>query len=260
MGWFMTITKLLSRVPIERVLFPPKDNIKALEKLAATMPAPVVENNPPPEQKVTPTTTQGPEPTSKQGTVATACVPCALGHFSTSTGLLNEAVRFKKEGITSNEVLDRIAKTLEEQNTLERVDLTPENIRALPDWERDIAEEALQQSRSLRHSLENFQSINQLENAAVDTSSFYKELNRKWFKQRFAHLGPEKAERVAEEVGKLPLLILRAELTYFLSDALRFLRAEVCEALLEPLSKQFLIEAFTISGSLLNFLHIAYTL
>lgn len=135
--------------------------------------------------------------------IATACVPCALGHFSTSAGLLNEAVRFKHEGITSNEVLDRIAKTLEEQNTLERVDLTPEKIRSAPDWERDIAEEALQQSRSLRHRLELIESIEELEQAAADTESFYKKFNREWYKRRFAHLGPAKAQRIAEEVGKL---------------------------------------------------------
>lgn len=135
--------------------------------------------------------------------IATACVPCALGHFSTSAGLLNEAVRFRDEGITSNEILDRIAKVLEEQNTLERKDLTQEQIQSAPPWEREIAEEALSQSRKLRHSLENFTSISQIEQAAADTSKYYRELNRKWFKQRFAHLGPEKAERIAEEASKL---------------------------------------------------------
>jgi len=204
MGWWTFILGQASRVPIEKVLFRPRDEVKSLEKFVATMTAPEATNKAPPEQKTAPTTTitQEPEMASK-GSVATACVPCALGHFSTSTGLLNEAVRFKDEGIISNEILDRVAKVLEEQNTLERKDLTPENIQSLPPWEREIAEEALRQSRQLRHSLESFSSIGQLEKAAVDTSSFYRGLNRKWFKQRFAHLGPEKAERIAEEVGKL---------------------------------------------------------
>ncbi|GAH49799.1 unnamed protein product, partial [marine sediment metagenome] len=83
------------------------------------------------------------------------------------------------------------------------VDLTREKIQSSPAWEQEIAESALAQSRKLRHSLENFQSIKQLEKAAADTSSFYRELNRKWFKQRFAHLGPAKAQMIAEEVGKL---------------------------------------------------------
>jgi len=202
MGWLAYILNLASRVPIEKVLFRPRDDIKELEKFVATMTAPEATNKAPPEQKTTPST-QHPEPVPQREDIATACVPCALGHFSTSAGLLNEAVRFKDEGITSNEILDRVAKVLEEQNTLERVDLTPEKIRSAPAWEQEIAESALAQSRKLRHSLENFQGIKQLETAAADTSSFYRELNRKWFKQRFAHLGPEKAERIAEEVGKL---------------------------------------------------------
>ncbi|GAI65893.1 unnamed protein product, partial [marine sediment metagenome] len=143
------------------------------------------------------------EPAKAAKTVASACVPCALGHFSTSAGLLNEIARFKEEGITSDEILDRIAKVQEEQNALERVDLTRENIQSLPPWEKELAEDALSQSRKLRHSLESFTSIKQLEQAAADTSSFYRELNRKWFKGRFAHLGPEKAQRIADEVGKL---------------------------------------------------------
>lgn len=204
MDWVAFFANIINRVPFERVLLPRPDPAKALEDLAATMAAPVVEIKASPEQKTTPTTTtQEPESALKEEAVATACVPCALGHFSTSAGLLNEAVRFRKEGITSNEILDRIAKVLEEQNTLERVDLTQEKIQSAPQWEKEIAEEALEQSRRLRHRLETFESIKGLEQAAADTESFYKKFNREWFKQRFAHLGPDKAQRIAEEVGKL---------------------------------------------------------
>ncbi len=197
MDWLTVITNIVNRIPIERVLFPPRDNIKALEDFAATMTAPIVEHRAPSEQKTTPTITQEPE------NVATACVPCALGHFSTSAGALNEIVRFKGEGISSDEVLDRVAIALEEQNILERKDLTQEKLQNSPPWEREIAEEALLQSRRLRHSLESFTTIEQLLQAAADTESFYKKFNREWFKRRFAHLGPEKAQRIADEVGKL---------------------------------------------------------
>jgi len=202
MSWFTLISNLASRVPVERVLFPPRDNIKTLEKFAATLTAPVAENKAPPEQKTPPTIIQELEMASKES-VATACVPCALGHFSTSAGLLNESVRFKGEGITSNEILDRVAKVLEEQNTLERVDLTQEKIQLSPAWEKKLAEEALQQSRKLRHYLESFTSIEHLEKAAADTESYYKRLFREWFRQRFSHLGPAKAERIAEKVDEL---------------------------------------------------------
>ena len=149
-------------------------------------------------------TTREAESAPEKGDVAIACVPCALGHFSTSAGLLNEAVRFKKDGITSNEIIDRVAKVLEEQNTLERVDLTSEKIRSSPEWERDIAEEALQQSRSLRHRLETIESIDELEQAAAATEGYYRNLNREWWKRRFAKLGKvAEPEMTLDEAQKI---------------------------------------------------------
>jgi len=134
--------------------------------------------------------------------IATGCLPCALGHFSTSSGLLNEAVRFKGEGMTSNNILDRIAGALEEQNALERDDLSPVKIQSLPEWEMPIAEEALSQSRQLRHKLESIQSVDELEKAAADTKRYYIKLNRQWYKGRFSHLGSGKADAIAQRVGK----------------------------------------------------------
>ena len=203
MDWLAFITNIINRVPIERVLIPPRDNIKALEKFAATTTASQTAIKAPPEQKTTPTITQEPEITPQQEAVATACVPCALGHFSTTAGLLNEAVRFKEGGITSNEVADRIAKILQELNALERVDLTPEKIRSTPDWERDLAEEALQQSRSLRHRLEEIKDIGELKAAAADTEGYYRSLNRKWWKLRFAKTGKTEPEMSLEEAKKI---------------------------------------------------------
>lgn len=142
-----------------------------------------------------------PETTPKQEAVATACVPCALGHFSTSAGLLNEAVRFKGEGISSNEILDRISKCLQEQNALERVDLAPEMIQNTPPWERGLAEEALNQSRALRHRLESIETIDELEKVAADTTGYYRKLNREWYKGRFAHLGKERVEAIESKIS-----------------------------------------------------------
>lgn len=196
MNIWPVIANLINRVPIERFLFPPRNDVKELENFVATLSNPASTIKEPPEQKAAPelktplASTKEPGSIAKQGTVATACVPCALGHFSTSTGLLNEAVRFKHEGITSNEILDRIAKVLEEQNTLERVDLAPEKLQETPEWEREIAEEALLQSRQLRHRLETITSIDELMQAAADTATYYKKLNRQWYKAMFAHAGP----------------------------------------------------------------------
>lgn len=134
--------------------------------------------------------------------IATGCLPCAVGHFSTSSGLLKEAVRFKGEGMTSNEILDRIASALEEQNALEREDLSPEKIQGLPEWERPIAEEALARSRELRHKLEGIKSIEELEQIAAGTKRYYIELNRQWYRGRFSKLGTEKAEAISQRVGE----------------------------------------------------------
>lgn len=144
--------------------------------------------------------------------VASACLPCSLGHFSVSTGMLNEAVRFKVEGITSNEVLDRIAKTLEELNALERVDLSPDKIEVLPPWEKDLAYKVLLKSRELRHRVESIKSMADLESIAAETDRFYKRLNSEWFKQKLGSKGiteaklekmkQSAAQRAADEVEK----------------------------------------------------------
>ncbi len=142
--------------------------------------------------------------------VASACVPCAIGHFSTSARLLDEAVRFKNEGLTSPQVLDDISAVLGEQNALERIDLTPEKILALPEWERDLADMALERSRDLRHKLENIQSMEALETLAAETEAFYKKLNREWLSKRLEEcptckIEPEKTEEASQpEVHEEP--------------------------------------------------------
>jgi len=123
---------------------------------------------------------------SEEKGVASACVPCAIGHFSTSARLLNEAVRFKKDGLTTPQVLDDIAAALGEQNALERIDLTPEKMQGLAEWEKAMAELALEKSRELRHMLEGIQSMEQLETLAAGTEEFYKYLNREWLSKRLA--------------------------------------------------------------------------
>jgi len=38
MDWIAFITNIVNKIPIERVLFPPRDNAKALEEFAKTLP------------------------------------------------------------------------------------------------------------------------------------------------------------------------------------------------------------------------------
>ncbi|MBA7578412.1 hypothetical protein ES708_20274 [subsurface metagenome] len=153
-------------------------------------------------EKSTSTTIQEPE-SLEQEDIATACVPCGVGHFAGAAKLLSEAFRFRDDGITSNQVLDDIAGAIGELNAMERVDLTPEKLQNTFSWERPIADEALRESRKLRHRLEGISSMGEVEQAAADSERFYKKLFRGWFKRRFAHLGPEKAQIIADEVGRL---------------------------------------------------------
>jgi len=134
--------------------------------------------------------------------IATACIPCAIGHFAGAAKLLNEAVRFRDDGITSNQVLDDIAGAIGELNAMERVDMTPERLQSTSSWERPIADEALRESRKLRHRLEGISSMEEVEKAAADTESYYKKLNRQWYKGRFSNLGDKKAEAIAQRVGE----------------------------------------------------------
>ena len=53
MDWLVTIANLFSRIPIERVLFPPRDNTKALEEFAAGMKPSGSQKEAPVQQKTT---------------------------------------------------------------------------------------------------------------------------------------------------------------------------------------------------------------
>lgn len=78
MNWTAFFSNIISRVPIERVLFPPRDNTKALEEFAATMTAPVVEKEAPSEQKTTSTIA------AEREKVATVPAPAARYNLPTS--------------------------------------------------------------------------------------------------------------------------------------------------------------------------------
>ena len=126
--------------------------------------------------------------------VKSACVPCAIRHFTTSAKLLAEAVRFKADGLVSPQVMDDIAESIAEQNALERIDLTPAKIQKLPEWEKEMASTALSKSRELRHKLETVKDMDQLEAIAAETEDFYKVLNREWLIKRIEK--PEKKPEV----------------------------------------------------------------
>jgi len=137
---------------------------------------------------------------AKASSIEAGCVPCAIGHFGTCSGLLNEAMRFaKKDGISSDEVIDRVNICLDELNAMERIDLRPELVLNLPLWEKELADKALIASRNTRHGLEGLTDINDLEKVAAITQNTRNEVGRGWFKQRLANMTPEEKKRVAEK-------------------------------------------------------------
>lgn len=138
----------------------------------------------------------GDELQSKASATDTGCVPCAIGHFSTCSGLINEAMRFARDdGVESNEVIDRVGMCLEELNSMERVDLRSELIVNLPEWEKELANEALAASRKTRHFLESLRSVKELETVAAATQSVHRYIWREYVKRRLQNQSPEERDR-----------------------------------------------------------------
>jgi len=137
---------------------------------------------------------------SKATSVEAGCVPCAIGHLGTCSGLLNEMMRFaKKDGVGSSEVIDRVNMCLDELNAMERVDLRPELIAQLPTWEKELANKALTVSRSTRHGLEEISTVGQLEKVAATTQTARQEIGRTWFKERLGKMSKEERTEVVEK-------------------------------------------------------------
>lgn len=142
-----------------------------------------------------------PATSEKAQAVATGCVPCSISHLSTCSGLLNEGMRFAREdGIESEEVIDRINMCMDELNALERVDLRPEMIVNLPNWEKTLAEAALGLSRTLRHELSQVSDVSMLEKIAAETQTTRQEIGKAWFRERLSRMTLEQREKVEEEL------------------------------------------------------------
>lgn len=101
----------------------------------------------------------------------TACLACSKDHFSTASGALSEALRFaRKEGMNHPEVQTRIGIATDELNIMERIDLSAEKLIRLEGHEKQIALDALSQSRDLRHNIMAMKTPDDLERAAADAA------------------------------------------------------------------------------------------
>lgn len=97
-----------------------------------------------------------------------ACLPCSKSHISTASSALNEALRFARDtGLRNREVVHRIGIAVDELNIMERIDLTSDKISELSDKDREKAYWILNQSRNLRHMLDDLRTVEDLEKAAA---------------------------------------------------------------------------------------------
>jgi hypothetical protein len=123
----------------------------------------------------------------KATAIATGCVPCAIGHVGTVSGLLNEAVRFAKSGgLLEEHVIGNINISLDELNAMERVDMRPEKIVHLPPWEKELADRVLITSRKTRHGLEDLKTVDQLEKLAADVQAERNNIGIAWYKNKLS--------------------------------------------------------------------------
>jgi hypothetical protein len=138
----------------------------------------------------------------KATAIATGCIPCAMGHFGTCSGILSESIRFSRtpEGLASPEVIDRVNMCMDELNAMERVDLRPEMTYQLTGWEKDLANKALSESRSLRHKLEGLKSIEELEEASAMTQTTRKAIGREWFQKKLSTMPEADKEEIKRRV------------------------------------------------------------
>jgi hypothetical protein len=133
--------------------------------------------------------------------VATSCVGCAIGHLATVSGLLKECVRFVGEGMDSPNIIDRLNTCLDELNAMERVDLLPNKIAELPEWERQLAHRALEVSRDTRHFIEaGVNNSDEFEKMAAHLINERQAIGSAWLQQKLRALSKDDKEEIQRRV------------------------------------------------------------
>ncbi|MBW2559609.1 MAG: hypothetical protein JRE40_02015 [Deltaproteobacteria bacterium] len=116
----------------------------------------------------------------------TACLPCTVDHLSTCAGLLSdEAVRMAhRNGLNDLEVQRRIMACSDQLNAMEREDLSIEKIAGLPKEEKEIALYAQNKSAEIRHMINGINSIEDLENIALEVKQTRNKVGSDYLKVR----------------------------------------------------------------------------
>ena len=146
--------------------------------------APVVEKEPPPEQKPTITTPATQEISDKPiiAKPGTGCRTCTADHLATCAGSLSEALRFaRSDGLSSDEVQKRIALCAQEMNIWERWDATPASFVDLPQADKDFLRRWLPKGRGLRHQLNDITTVEKLEETAAHAERLHLEARKELY-------------------------------------------------------------------------------
>lgn len=114
-----------------------------------------------------------------------ACIPCGGSHFSTTSGMLQESLRFAREGgINHPEVIDRISAAEDELNAFERIDGAAEKVVKLPPGEKELMYDMLKASREMRHMLNDIKDVPSLEKTAAKVQEIKVKFRAKAFKMQ----------------------------------------------------------------------------
>ena len=179
-NWANFLSSLAARVPVERILLPPRDNTKELEKFYHGLVSAESQKQAASEEKMT--TIPIAEKSFDKPIVAkagTGCRSCTADHLATCAGSLAEALRFARgDGIQSAEVQERIALCAEELNIWERRDATPKSFVELPEQDKDFLRRWLPKGRGLRHQLNDIQTIEDLEKTAAHAQRLHLEARK----------------------------------------------------------------------------------
>lgn len=110
--------------------------------------------------------------TSEKIEKGVSCLPCSRDHVSTASAVLNEAVRFSRNGDMGHvEVQRRIGIALDELNAMERIDLAADSIEGLAGYEKEVAIEAANDSRDLRHAITAIKTPEDLQKVAAKAAN-----------------------------------------------------------------------------------------
>ncbi len=149
--------------------------------------------------------------------VATSCIACSRSHLATIAGALDESLRFAREGgLTDPEAIRRIDTAEREVTMMERIDLSPEAIQNSPPKEQEMARGFLPKIRKLRQDIGQIASVEQLEQAAAESSILTHEFRLRQMELAGANLNPIIALAKAVEKGEISMEEARIKVKEYL--------------------------------------------